>query len=181
MNARTRRGRATCPSFSVYRSLRKEVHLSHARPLPPLPPTIFDRAVDKVVVSFKDWRFNRAKAALEHELARIVETANGHQAKHLPTGAARVRGAVSASQSQDRCVLHQTPCGSSLDRTRRAGAPGTGAVDPSASARSGSSQGPWHGRRHGVRGHPARLCEWSGLRWLPLDGEPVGALSLEDG
>lgn len=51
-----------------------------------LPPTIFDRAVDKVVISFKDWRFSRAKAALEHELARIVETANGHQAKHLPTG-----------------------------------------------------------------------------------------------
>jgi hypothetical protein len=61
--------------------------LIHARPLPPLRPTVFDRAVDKVVVSIKDWRFNRAKAALEHELARIVETANGHQAKHLPTGA----------------------------------------------------------------------------------------------
>jgi hypothetical protein len=52
-----------------------------------LPPTIFDRAVDKVAVSFKDWRFNRAKAAIEHELARIVETANGHEAKQLPRGA----------------------------------------------------------------------------------------------
>ena len=61
--------------------------MSQARPLPSLPPTVFDRAVDKVVISFKDWRFNRAKAALEHELARIIETANGHQAKHLPTGA----------------------------------------------------------------------------------------------
>ena len=60
--------------------------MSHARPLPSLPPTVFDRAVDKVVLSFKGWRFHRAKAALEHELARIVETANGHQAKHLPPG-----------------------------------------------------------------------------------------------
>jgi hypothetical protein len=52
-----------------------------------LPPTIFDRAVDRVAASVKTWRFNRARAALEHELARIVETASGHQAKHLPTGA----------------------------------------------------------------------------------------------
>jgi hypothetical protein len=61
--------------------------LNQARPLPPLPPTVFDRAVDKVVISIRDWRFNRAKAALERELARIIETANGHRAKHLPPGA----------------------------------------------------------------------------------------------
>ena len=60
--------------------------MSHARPLSALPPTIFDRAVDRVAASVNNWRFNRAKAALEHELARIVETANGHQAKHLPPG-----------------------------------------------------------------------------------------------
>ena len=103
--------------------------MNQARPLPPLPPTIFDRAVDKVVISFRDWRFNRAKAALEHELARIVETANGHQAKHLPSRSARVRGAVPASQHQDRCVLRQTPRGTSLHRTRRAGAARTRTPD----------------------------------------------------
>ena len=73
--------------ISIHISLRKEVFVDQSRPLPSLPPTVFDRAVEKVVVSIKDWRFNRAKAALEHELARIIETANGHQAKHLPTGA----------------------------------------------------------------------------------------------
>jgi hypothetical protein len=61
--------------------------VDQSRPLPSLPPTVFDRAVDKVVASVKGWRSNRAKAALEHELARIVETAGGHQAKRLPTGA----------------------------------------------------------------------------------------------
>ena len=61
--------------------------MDQSRPLPSWPPTAFDRAMDKIVRSFKDWRFNRAKAALEHELARLVETASGHQAKHLPTGA----------------------------------------------------------------------------------------------
>ena len=60
--------------------------MSHARPLSALPPTIFDRAVDRVAASINNWRFNRAKAALEHELARIVETASGHQAKQLPAG-----------------------------------------------------------------------------------------------
>ena len=62
--------------------------MDQSRPLPSLPPTVFDRAVDTVVTSIKDWRFNRAKAALEHELARIIETANGHQAKGLPAGSA---------------------------------------------------------------------------------------------
>ena len=61
--------------------------MDQSRPLPSLPPTVFDRAVDKVVISFRHWRFNRAKAALERELAGLVEAANGHQAKHLPPGA----------------------------------------------------------------------------------------------
>jgi hypothetical protein len=43
--------------------------------------------VNKVVISFKNWRFDRTKTVLEHELARIIETANGHEAKHLPRGA----------------------------------------------------------------------------------------------
>jgi hypothetical protein len=65
--------------------------------------------VDKVVVSIKDWRFNRAKAALEHELARIIETADGHQAKHLPRGApAYVALYQQASTTIDAfCVKHR--------------------------------------------------------------------------
>jgi hypothetical protein len=74
-----------------------------------LPPTIFDRAVDKVAASVKDWRFNRSKAALEHDLARIVETANGHEAKHLPRGApAYVALYQQASTTIDAfCVKHR--------------------------------------------------------------------------
>jgi hypothetical protein len=49
---------------------------------------IFDRMTSKVGSKVKTWRFGRAKAKLEQQLARIIETANGHQAKRLPTGSA---------------------------------------------------------------------------------------------
>jgi Mlc titration factor MtfA (ptsG expression regulator) len=34
----------------------------------------------------RSWRFNQAQGKLEHDLARIIETANGHHAKGQPKG-----------------------------------------------------------------------------------------------
>jgi hypothetical protein len=70
---------------------------------PDLPPTIFDRAVDRAKATVQGWRRSRAKSKLEVELARIIETANAHQAKGLPVGApayhallAQARGKIQA-------------------------------------------------------------------------------------
>jgi hypothetical protein len=51
-----------------------------------LPATTWDRGRDRVVGWIKDLELTRAKSALEQRLARIIETANGHQAKGLPSG-----------------------------------------------------------------------------------------------
>jgi hypothetical protein len=51
-----------------------------------VPPTIWGRGCDRVVGWIKDMEVTRAKSALEQRLARIIETANGHQAKGLPSG-----------------------------------------------------------------------------------------------
>jgi hypothetical protein len=53
-----------------------------------LPPTIWDRGRDRVVGWLKDRELTWAKSTLEQQLARIIETANGHQAKGLPSGSA---------------------------------------------------------------------------------------------
>jgi hypothetical protein len=61
--------------------------VSNANSCPPLASTIFDRAADRFRVLITERRLKRAKRRLEQELADVVETASGHQAKHLPAGA----------------------------------------------------------------------------------------------
>jgi hypothetical protein len=51
-----------------------------------LPPTTWDRGRDRVLCWIKDRQSTWAKSTLEQQLARIIETANGHQAKGLPSG-----------------------------------------------------------------------------------------------
>jgi hypothetical protein len=82
--------------------------MSEANMLPALPPTIFDRAADRFRGLIKERRFKRAKRKLEQELANVVETANGHQAKRLPAGApAYVALAKQASAAIDAfCATH---------------------------------------------------------------------------
>jgi hypothetical protein len=69
-------------------ALRKLALLGHAvmASKSMVPPTIWGRGCDRVVGWIKDVELSRAKAALEQQLARIIETANGHQAKGLPSG-----------------------------------------------------------------------------------------------
>jgi hypothetical protein len=82
--------------------------MSEANPMPPLPPTVFERAADRFRALIKDRRFKRAKRKLEQELANVVETANGHQAKRLPAGApAYVALATQANAAIDVfCTTH---------------------------------------------------------------------------
>ena len=71
-------------------TLRKVALLSHAivaSAKSMVPPTIWARGRDRVVGWVKDRKLIWAKRTLEQQLARIVETANGHQAKGLPSGA----------------------------------------------------------------------------------------------
>jgi protein gp37 len=51
-----------------------------------LPPATWDRARDRVVGWVKDRELTWAKSSLEQQLARIIETANGHRAQGLPSG-----------------------------------------------------------------------------------------------
>ncbi len=51
-----------------------------------VPPAAWDRGRDRVVSWVKDRELAWAKSTLEQRLARIIETANGHQAKGLPSG-----------------------------------------------------------------------------------------------
>lgn len=51
-----------------------------------VPPTIWDRGRDRVVGWVKDRELTWAKRTLEQQLARIIETANGHRAQGLPSG-----------------------------------------------------------------------------------------------
>jgi hypothetical protein len=51
-----------------------------------VPPAVWARGRDRVQGWIKDRQLTRAKRALEQQLARIVETASGHQAKGLPSG-----------------------------------------------------------------------------------------------
>jgi hypothetical protein len=82
--------------------------MSEANTTAPLPPTIFDRAADRCRALIKERRFKRAKRKLEQELANVVETANGHQAKRLPAGApAYVALARQANAAIDAfCATH---------------------------------------------------------------------------
>lgn len=51
-----------------------------------LPPTSWERGRDQVVRWVKDQAQTRAKRTLEDQLARIIETANGHKAQGQPHG-----------------------------------------------------------------------------------------------
>jgi len=51
-----------------------------------LPPTTWDRGRERIIGWIKDRELTWAKRRLEQQLARIIETANGHQAKGLPSG-----------------------------------------------------------------------------------------------
>lgn len=55
----------------------------------------FDRMYDRLKAlpgktssTVRDWRFKQAQSGLEHSLARIIDTANGHQANGQPKGSA---------------------------------------------------------------------------------------------
>lgn len=76
-----------------------------------LKPSIFDRAVDAIGSRVTGWRFNRAKFKLERELARIVDTANGHRTKKLPPGSpAYVELYQQATKKIDEfCAHHEVP------------------------------------------------------------------------
>ena len=51
-----------------------------------MPPTSWDRGRDRLAGWIKDQALTRAKRTLEEQLARIIETANAHEAKGLPHG-----------------------------------------------------------------------------------------------
>jgi hypothetical protein len=51
-----------------------------------LPPETWDRARDRAIGWVKDRELIWAKRTLEQQLARIIETANGHRAQGLPSG-----------------------------------------------------------------------------------------------
>jgi hypothetical protein len=51
-----------------------------------LPPTVWAGGRDWVLGWFKERKLTWAKRTLEQQLARIIETADGHQAKNLRSG-----------------------------------------------------------------------------------------------
>jgi len=73
-----------------------------------LPPTIWDRGRDRVVRWVKDQALTRAKRTLEDQLARIIETANAHEAKGLPAGAPAYRALQEHANHKigDFCTRH---------------------------------------------------------------------------
>ena len=82
-----------------------------------LPPTIWDRGRDRVVGWVRDQARTRAKRTLEDQLARIIETANGHTAQGPPPGspvylarqehAQREIGDFCAKHGVERLVIEQ--------------------------------------------------------------------------
>ena len=101
MNMTLTEGQEILPLLSF--NPREEAVVSQATTyVNPLPPTIWDRGYDGAVGWFKGIRLSRAKSTLEQQLARIIETANGHQAKGLPTGSPAYGGPLNS---------HTTPSG----------------------------------------------------------------------
>lgn len=73
-----------------------------------LPPTIWDRGRDRVVGWVQAQALTRAKRALEDQLARIIETANAHEAKGLPHGSPTYRALQEHADRKigDYCTRH---------------------------------------------------------------------------
>ena len=73
-----------------------------------VPPAIWDRGRDRVVSWVKDRELAWAKSTLEQRLARIIETANGHQAKGLPSGSPAYVALYQHANSKidDFCARH---------------------------------------------------------------------------
>lgn len=77
----------TTPSWGS--SIRRLVQWSHAilaSAKSVVPSTTSDRGRDRVVTWLRDRELTWAKSRLEQQLAKIIETANGHRAQGLPSG-----------------------------------------------------------------------------------------------
>ena len=142
-----------------------------------MPPTIWDRGRDRVVGWVKDQALTRAKRTLEDQLARIIETANAHEAKGLPHGspayvalqehANRKIGDFCAKHGVERLAIEQeVPVLRDLEALTQT---------PSLITRVG--QGPRHPPRRHHRRHGDRVCRRPGGHRLPLDRAPTESMN----
>ncbi len=107
----TTSARRMLPSRNWGSTIRKLVLWTHAIVASAksiVPPAAWDRGRDGVVSWVKDRELAWAKSTLEQRLARIIETANGHQAKGLPSGSPAYAALYEHANSSidDFCARH---------------------------------------------------------------------------